>query len=204
MINITPYTDYLTGVLTPPRLLHSMGVMDTMTELAGIYALDPDTALLTGLLHDAAKDLPEAHWQAIVIEAGIEIQHPYEQNNSLYLHGPVGAALVSKELGVHDPLLLEAIATHTFMGGGPNFDHALMWCLRFSDLLEPNRNWSQTPCMRDGMPMLRATVYAGQLAEAANLHTAMVIELFESQGFPVHPNHRRKLAGVGGRMTVEM
>lgn len=98
-----------------------------MQNWGSIYALDPDTALLTGLPHDAAKDL-----------------------------------------------------------------------------LEPNRNWSQTPCMRDGMPMLRATVYAGQLAEAANLHTAMVIELFESQGFPVHPNHRRKLTGVGGRVTVEM
>jgi HD superfamily phosphohydrolase YqeK len=55
---IARYTPFLKQLLTPNRLRHSYGVMQVMQELAPIYALDPKKALLAGLLHDAAKELP--------------------------------------------------------------------------------------------------------------------------------------------------
>ena len=60
------YRPFLEQVLTPMRLRHSLGVMQVMGELAGVYGLDRDTALAAGLLHDAAKDLDEACYMALV------------------------------------------------------------------------------------------------------------------------------------------
>ena len=48
---------YLEQNLTSSRLRHSLGVMQVMSDLAEIYMLDSQQAQLTGLLHDAAKDL---------------------------------------------------------------------------------------------------------------------------------------------------
>jgi predicted HD superfamily hydrolase involved in NAD metabolism len=115
------YLPFLEQVLTPKRLQHSLGVMQVMSELAGVYDLDQDTALAAGLLHDAAKDLDEARYMTLVEEAGIEMRCPCEADYNDYLHGPVGAYFVYQELGIVDRPILDAIATHTYYGG-PNFD----------------------------------------------------------------------------------
>jgi predicted HD superfamily hydrolase involved in NAD metabolism len=189
---ITRYTPFLEQQLTPRRLQHSLGVMRVMGELAPIYSLDPETALVTGLLHDAAKDLPPEQVQQIVGEAGIQTGEPCEQNYELYLHGPVGAYFIYKELGISDEIILDAIRLHTYYGKiGPTFNSPMAWCLRFSDILEPGRNWVDAPPMREGAPRLRELVYSGHLIEGAYVHLDMVIKMFEEKGMPVHSNMRR-------------
>jgi predicted HD superfamily hydrolase involved in NAD metabolism len=186
---IARYKPFLEQVLTPGRLRHSLGVMQVMEELTPIYALDPEKALVTGLLHDAAKDLPSEQVQQIVGEAGIQISEPAEQNYNLYLHGPVGAYFIYKELGITDEIILDAIRLHTYFGKiGPTFNSPLAWCLRFADILEPNRNWQDAPPLRQGEPRLRRLVYSGQLSEGAFVHLDMIIKNFEETGMPVHSN----------------
>ncbi len=109
------YLPFLQRVLTPSRLKHSLGVMQVMGELAKIYALDEERALTAGLLHDAAKDLSIEQIEKIIVEAHIEFHDPCEHNYVLYLHGPVGAFYVSKELGITDPSILDAIYRHTWL-----------------------------------------------------------------------------------------
>src|SRR5690242_11239442 len=104
---IKRYLAYLQNVLTPGRLQHSLGVMQVMGDLATIYEFDRDQALLAGLLHDAAKELTPDQYEPIVQQAGIEFHDPCERDYNLYLHGPVGAFYVQKELGVSDPIILE-------------------------------------------------------------------------------------------------
>ena len=188
---IARYTPFLEQVLTLRRLQHSLGVMQVMAELAPLYSLDRNQAILAGLLHDAAKDLPPERVKQIVEEAAIQIREPSEENYELYLHGPVGAYFVAKELGITDQMILNAIHMHTYMGSGEFFNSPFAWCLRFSDILEPNRNWAGAPAMRDGEPRLRQLVYGKKLVEGACLHLKMVIEMFEEKGFPVHSNMRR-------------
>lgn len=186
----THYTQFLEQVLTPSRLTHCLGVMQVMDDLAEVYDLDREQALTAGLLHDAAKDLSPAQQQQMIAEAGIEIETPCEQDYNLYLHGPVGAYFVSRELGVDDQVILDAIHMHTFVGKGPSFHAPLLWCLRFADLLEPNRNWGDVPQLRQGRARLKQTVYAGRLQEGAVLHTGWLMQMFEAKGFPIHPNIR--------------
>ncbi len=108
------------------------------------------------------------------------------------MHGPVSAYLVEKELGIHDPLILDAITMHTFYGEGENLEAPLVWCLRFSDLLEPNRKWNETAhLIRDGEAQLRRLVFSGQMDEAAFFQTDLMIHFYAETGHPIHPNMQK-------------
>jgi predicted HD superfamily hydrolase involved in NAD metabolism len=191
------YTRFLTQVLTPHRLTHSFGVMQVMEELAEVYALDPEKAVIAGLLHDAGKDLPPEQWRLLIAESGLEIEGLDPINYSLYFHGPVGAYYVHKELGISDALILDAIHMHSFFAVGENFYSPFAWCLRFADVLEPNRSLSdsrwneESRFFAEGRQRLREAVFAGKLTEAAWLQTDWFIKMFEEKGFPIHPNVRR-------------
>ena len=178
---VARYTPFLEQVLTPGRLRHSLGVMQVMGELAPIYALDPEKALVTGLLHDAAKDLPPEQVQQIVDEAGIIIHEPADENYLLYLHGPVGEYFVHQQLGITDRVILDAIRLHTYYGVGEDFHSIFDWCLRFADILEPNRNWADARPLREGTPRLRQLVYSGQWIEGAFVHLEMIIKILRTQ-----------------------
>lgn len=198
---LTRYTAYLEKALTPARLQHSLGVMQVMSELTPIYTLEEEKALYAGLLHDAAKDLTPQQQVHVVQEGRLEIDDPTAQDYSLYLHGPAGAFVVARDLGVTDPLVLDAIAMHTWCVEGPNFHDPLVWCLRFADLLEPYRNWDgRAQLIREGTPRLRELVYAGKLYEGAVFQSVLVERFFSANGWPVHPNFVRVQREFAGRV----
>jgi predicted HD superfamily hydrolase involved in NAD metabolism len=186
------YTAFLEQVLTPSRLRHSLGVAQVMAELAGIYDLDRLQAVTAGLLHDAAKDLLPHQQEQMRQEGHIAIQHPCELDYNIYLHGPVGAYYVARELGIRDAQVLDAIWMHTWCGSGENFEAPLTWCLRFADILDPGRDWDEKARrFRDGSPALRELVYRGRLKESALFITSMEIGFFEDNQKPIHPNYFR-------------
>jgi predicted HD superfamily hydrolase involved in NAD metabolism len=186
------YIIFLTRILTPARLQHSRGVMQVMGELAEVYHLDREKALTAGLLHDAAKDLTAQQQEQMVREGNIAIHDPCERDYTLYLHGPVGAYYVQKEMGITDRLTLDAIAMHTWCVDGANFNHPLVWCLRFADILEPYRKWDgKAWVVGEGAPRLRELAYGGHIDAAALFQAEMIIRFFDENGFPVHPNYYR-------------
>jgi predicted HD superfamily hydrolase involved in NAD metabolism len=189
------YLSFLKGFLSPARWQHSLGVMRVMAELAEIYSLDCDQAMTTGLLHDAARDTSDAQLLALAKEAGIELRDPCEQH-PIYLHAPVGAYLVSKELRVTDGLILDAIAAHSHVDQGSNFEAPLAQCLRFADVLEPRREWS-------GFNKLHRVVFAGRAEEAALLLSGWLIEYFQEQRIPVHPNLKKHFEALSGKLVVD-
>ena len=196
-LNTERYLAFLESVLTPERLRHSLGVKCVMKELAGVYSLDREQAQLTGLLHDAAKDMESEHQLALAEEGGVDIGHPCERD-PFYLHGPVGAYVVSRQLGIGDPTVLSAIALHTWCGeGGGGLDFPLLWCLRFADLLEPTRgDWRWKRELRD-------LAYAGWLEEAALFETRLLIGWFEENGTPVHPNMVQVCEHLSAKLGVD-
>lgn len=189
---LSRYVPFLERVLTPSRMQHSVGVMQVMGELSKIYGLDEEKALTAGLLHDAAKNLAQEQIDEIIQDAHIVVQEPCELDYSLYLHGPVGVFYIQRELGVTDPEILDAIYRHTWVGKIETFEPHLVWCLRFSDILEPNRKWDgNAQALRDRVPELREAVFAGQIKEAAFIHTGMIIQLLKDLKAPVHSNYYR-------------
>jgi len=173
------YLPYVERALTPPRLRHSLEVMTVMADLTQVYGLEADPALTAGLLHDVAKDLPERCLRKLAREADIPQEDPIEQH-AVYLHAPVGAYLAERDLGVTDSRVLDAIATHSHVGGGGYCDSPLAWCLRFADVLAPTQPWP-------GEEKLRRMVYSGALEESALLLTYWLAEWFRCHDIPVHP-----------------
>jgi predicted HD superfamily hydrolase involved in NAD metabolism len=166
--------------LTPARLAHSLEVMTVMDRLAGIYSLEREKALTAGLLHDAAKDFPDERLIGMAEQAGLILTDPCDRH-PLYLHGPVGAVYVRERLGVMDPLILDAIHTHSLVENGSDFHAPFSWCLRFADILEPTRSWT------DFHAHLEPVVYAGQLREGAQMVLEWIFVLFARVGNPIHP-----------------
>lgn len=200
---IAQYNPYLERVLTPKRLEHSLGVMQVMASLADIYALDREQALTAGLLHDAAKDLDAAGQEQVIRAANIPIHCPTDLDYHLYLHGPAGAYLARAELGVTDPHVLDAIAAHSYYDNGSGFNAPLAWCLRFADILEPYRNWSNAPWMGSGLARLRAMVYLGQMEKAALLQSGLIARFFTTKDIPLHPNIQRAEAEFSARLGLD-
>jgi predicted HD superfamily hydrolase involved in NAD metabolism len=197
------YLPFLEHVLKPKRLEHSLQVRLVMGELAEVYGLGQKQALVAGLLHDAAKDLNEVEWLKLVAEAGIVIQHEADKDFNLSLHGPVGAYLVHKELGIEDTVILDAITSHTYYGEAVGFDAPISWCLRFSDLLEPGRDWSNVYWLKKNMPRVREAAYSGHIVEAAALQTGSLIRWFGEFGMAIHPNMYRVWAEKSAILGVD-
>lgn len=188
------YLSFLKRSLTPQRLQHSVGVMSVMGDLAEIYSLDWTQATCAGLLHDAAKDLTVERQLELAKEANIKFDHPFERH-PVYLHAVVGAYLVSKELGITDSLVLDAIAMHSHSGYGRNNDTPLARCLQLADILAPIKEWN-------GIKRLKSLVYAGQMEEAVLLQCGWLIEFFNEIGVPIHPNLTRNFQLLSVKLSV--
>jgi predicted HD superfamily hydrolase involved in NAD metabolism len=174
--------------------------MQVMGELAEVYGLDREQSLTAGLLHDIAKDIPPDRQAALEREAKVELHFHCDRNYHFYLHGPIGAYLAKKELNIDDPLVLDAIGSHTYYGNGGNYHAPISWCLRFADILEPNRDWSLVRWLGKNMDRFTETVYSGELKTGAFLQTGWLIRWFEEDGMPIHPNMRR----VYRELSVEL
>lgn len=178
------YCAFVQDVLTPRRFTHSLGVMQVMEHLAPMYALDLATAQTIGLLHDAAKDLDAEAQLVLAHEANLPLREPCE-TNPLYLHGPMSAYRVAKELGVDDPVILDTISRHSYCGVGPALSPVYCWCLRFADILEPQRDWEALK------QRLSSVVCAGKMLEGAHILLHWNIRFFAGRAIPIHPNMRR-------------
>ena len=179
--------------LTPGRFQHSLGVMQVMSELAAVYELDETTARMCGILHDAAKEFPLDRQLEMAEKNNISLRTEFDKY-PLFLHGPVGACYIAEELGVSDPMILDAILNHSYFGDGPSLSPLLCWCLRFADVLEPSRDWN------DIQNQLRPPVYSGNVQEGAHVLMKWMIPFHESESVPVHPNMRRVLRDLSSLM----
>ena len=184
MINLERYRSFAREVLTPQRFEHSLGVTQVIEELTPIYDLDPMIAQMIGLLHDVGKDLDAERQLALAQEAGLAFVDECEKD-PIYLHGPIGAYRIANELGVTDPIVLDTISRHAFFGAGSAVAPAYFWCLRFGDMLEPQRDWT------DLRQQLAPLIYGGQMLEAAYQQVQWNIQFFHTRHMPVHPQMQR-------------
>ncbi len=124
--------------LSAERWRHTLAVAETARRIAAALGWPPaecQRALLAGLLHDVAKELPRAQQRELAARAPLPPEEADADPGPL-LHARAGAALAAGEYGVRDAGILEAIATHPTgaAGGSP-----LVRVLVVADFLEPGR-----------------------------------------------------------------
>ena len=122
--------------ITEHRYQHTLGVMETATQLAKRYGADEKKAELAAIFHDYAKFRDKNEMKLIIQNQGMD---PELLNyNSELWHAPVGAYLVQQEAEVLDSEIIDAIRYHTT--GRP--DMALLEKIIYiADYIEPGRRF---------------------------------------------------------------
>ena len=117
------------------RYVHTLGVEYTSVCLAMKYGENLETAELSGLLHDCAKELPEKKLIQICRDHGERISK-MEYQNPFLLHGKAGACLARDKFGIDDANILNAIRYHTTGRPGMTLVEKIVFV---EDYIEPNR-----------------------------------------------------------------
>ena len=125
----------LENELKPDRFDHTLGVAYTAANMAFLYGVDIEKALIAGYLHDCAKCMTHEEQIKICEKNDIEITEVERKNHSL-LHAKVGMYLARTKYDVYDPEILGAIRWHTT---GREDMTLLEKIVYIADFIEPNR-----------------------------------------------------------------
>lgn len=136
MKDLEKYQKKLQRYIDKNRYQHTLGVMYTAASLAMAYHYDIDKAMLAGLLHDCAKNIPHEKKIELCKKYDIEITD-IERENPFLLHAKVGAIIARKKYHVKDEEILHAISVHTT--GAPEMN-TLDMILFIADYIEPGRD----------------------------------------------------------------
>ena len=143
-------------MLSEKRYAHTLGVAEAARSLALHYGADPERAEVAAILHDCAKELPDAR-------------------ESKLLHAPLGASIAEKEFGVTDRDVLDAVRYHTTAKADMGL---LTKIIYIADYIEPNRDY-------DGVSIMRELAYS-DLDKAILMGLDFTISDLLAQGKTIH------------------
>ncbi len=143
METIQNIQEELQNILSPKRYIHSIGVMKMAQKLAKHYCLDEQTAALTGLVHDIAKELTKEQSMEYIQQNHIEIDQIEKYNHKL-LHAKIGAHMAKQKYQFNESME-KAIRYHTT--ASVHMDK-LAKIIYIADKIEENRNYEQVENLR--------------------------------------------------------
>lgn len=130
LAELVGWDDRVRLMVRPRRYEHVLRVAELACRIARANGLDEARAYAAGLLHDIARDLPDAELLRLAPpECAIDAAHP------LALHGRAARTLLER-WGYHDPVVLEAVEDHTT---GPRGGNPVADCVYIADVSEPGR-----------------------------------------------------------------
>ena len=118
------------------RYEHTLSVAYTAASLAMIHDVEPNKALIAGMLHDCAKCLSNKKLISICEKNDLPISETELQNPAALLHAKVGSFLAKEKYEIEDDDILNAIRYHTT--GRPDMSK-LEKILYIADYIEPGR-----------------------------------------------------------------
>ena len=105
-------------MLSEKRYIHCKNVMKRAVELAKIYGIDDNKAMLAGFAHDIAKEMPKDEMFKYIEEHNIKIDE-FERKNPGLLHGKIAAVFCKEKYGFTEDMQ-KALEYHTT--GEPDMD----------------------------------------------------------------------------------
>ena len=127
------------------RMEHVLGCAHTASALASIYGVDPEHAMLAGLLHDWDKSLGESE----LIERARQLRPDLDYSDESTLpvvHAFTGAAAVRERFPELPEEVLTAIARHTV---GDTVMSPLDCIVYVADMIEPTRSFEGADTLRE-------------------------------------------------------
>ncbi len=137
MLPIETMQEKLQSAISVKRYIHTMGVAEEAVKLAEIYGSQKDQqkARVAGLLHDCAKDYPDAMRQRFCKEYKVKTDEIMEKQTDL-IHPFLGAEVAKREYQVMDEEILNAIRYHTTGRAEMSLLEKIIY---IADYIEPNR-----------------------------------------------------------------
>lgn len=111
-LNLNDYKEIIKPKMSESRYIHSVNVAKQAKHLANIYGVDEEKALIAGLLHDIAKEMPKEEQLQIMTKGGIILDEIQQRALKLW-HGICGSVYVRDVLGIDDEDIINAIRYHT-------------------------------------------------------------------------------------------
>lgn len=105
-------------MLSEKRYIHCKNVMKRAVELAKIYGIDENKAMLAGFAHDITKEMPKDEMFKYIEEHNIKIDE-FERKNPGLLHGKIAAVFCKEKYGFTEDMQ-KALEYHTT--GEPDMD----------------------------------------------------------------------------------
>lgn len=153
--------------LTPMRLHHVLGVVQTGLVLGKQNGFDLQKIYLAALLHDCAKGMNREALEQSYQKGEFHLEEEDLGFPAIW-HGPAGAVLAQTRYAVDDEEVLEAIAHHTLGLAAPS---RTLRVLMAADSTEPTRNYPGIEGLRK---LLRTDFNAGLVEvlrnKVADLH----------------------------------
>ena len=180
--NFSKYEEEIRKVLKPERYWHSVSVALTAANIASIYDVDKDDAIISGLLHDYAKNMSIEEQLKLCEDYHMELSE--EDRNALgCIHGFLSARLAKDKYNVNDNIY-NAIYFHTC--GKPDMT-MLEKIIYISDYIEPLRRF------RDRNEHVRKLVLDKKIDEAIPFACEMTIGYLKEHNQYIHSNTYKTL-----------
>ncbi len=137
----------LKAILTPARFRHSLYTAELAMLLAPAAGVPQQKAALAALLHDCARDLPQAEMERYYLKRAPRTELPGRtlKDAPVLAHAWAGAELAAEKFGVKDPEVLEAIGQHA--AGAPGMG-VLSRLVYVSDLANRGRHFREAALVR--------------------------------------------------------
>lgn len=128
---------YVKPHLKTSRYEHTVRVVDQAVELAHRYEVDVYQVEIAAALHDYAKYKPLKEMERWILQDRRLPKDLLDYHHELW-HGPVGALMLEKEIGLNDSDVVSAIACHTT---GKKHMNTLDKVVFLADYIEPGRGF---------------------------------------------------------------
>ena len=176
------FEEEIRKVLKPERYWHSVSVALTAANIASIYDVDKDEAIISGLLHDYAKNMTIEEQLKMCDEYKLALSD--EDKKALgCIHGFLSARLAKEKFNINDNIY-NAIYYHTC--GRPNMT-ILEKIIYLSDYIEPLRRF------RDKNENVRKLVLEKKIDEAIPFACLMTIDYLKQHNEYIHTNTYKTL-----------
>ena len=129
------FLDEIAGKMcTEKRAVHSKGTAETAARLALKHGVSPGLAYRAGMLHDITKRWSEEQGREYLRRREPEVL----KLNPKIWHSYTAAWWMKENMGITDPVLLNAVRHHTVGDGLTKLDHILY----IADKTEPGRKYN--------------------------------------------------------------
>ena len=160
--------------ISSKRFQHVLGVEQAAVQLAERYGVSIEKASIAALTHDYAKERSDKEMRELIFHEKLDLE--WLDYGSNIWHGPLGALLVERELGISNLDILNAIKHHTV---GAEKMSLLEQVIYVADYIELGRDFP-------GVELVR-TLAADDLQAAVGYETKQTLHYLIEKNRRIYP-----------------